>query len=205
MDTTRVALVDRLYATLSGSARAWLDQVLVEAAFLSTRADDAALSVLELRFAQAGWRCPGMADAARFLLLHTVRPEATALARLYEHGTAAERRAVLHALPHLRHLAPGAALPLVQDALRSNDTRLIAAAVGPYAAEHLPAHAWRHAVLKCLFTGVSLDAVADLAVRAAGDQELARMLHDYAAERIAAGRAVPEDHDRAFSLTTQES
>ncbi len=55
-----------------------------------------------------------------------------ALTRLYRQGTAAERRAVLLALPHL---VPGPdALPLVEDALRTNDTRLVAAAVGPYAA-----------------------------------------------------------------------
>ncbi|WP_193475535.1 EboA domain-containing protein, partial [Streptomyces griseomycini] len=102
----------------------------------------------------------------------------------------------------LPHLVPGPeALPLVEDALRTNDTRLLAAALGPYAARHLDAHAWRHAVLKCLFTGVGLDRVADLARRARGDGELARMLTDYAAERTAAGRPVPEDLHRVLALT----
>lgn len=93
------------------------------------------------------------------------------------------------------------ALPLVEDALRTNDTRLVAAALGPYGARHLDAHAWRHAVLKCLFTGVAVDLVADLARRARGDAELARMLGDHAAERTAAGRTVPEDLHRVLALT----
>ncbi|MGW4000725.1 EboA domain-containing protein [Streptomyces nigra] len=92
-------------------------------------------------------------------------------------------------------------LPLVEDALRTNDTRLLTAAVGPYAARHLDAHQWRHAVLKCLFTGVPVDAVADLDHRAEGDTELARMLTDYAAERTAAGRTVPADLHRVLTLT----
>ncbi|SCE45741.1 EboA domain-containing protein, partial [Streptomyces sp. DfronAA-171] len=113
------------------------------------------------------------------------------LARVYRHGTDAERRAVLTVLDAL--VPDDSALPLVEDALRTNDTHLVAAALGPYAARHLDAHAWRHAVLKCLFTGVPVTAVHDLAHRARGDAELARMLGDFAAERTAAGRTVPQD------------
>jgi hypothetical protein len=93
------------------------------------------------------------------------------------------------------------ALPLVEDALRTNDTRLVAAAVGPYAARHLDPHGWRHAVLKCLFTGVPVHEVAELPRRAHADHELARMLGDYADERTAAGRPVPEDLYRVLALT----
>ena len=139
------------------------------------------------------------ADAARVLILHAARADTDALSRVYFQGTGAERRAVLHALPHL---VPGPqALPLVEDALRTNDTRLLAAAVGPYAARHLDSHQWRHAVLKCLFTGVHVETVADLDRRAHRDTELARMLGDYAAERTAAGRPVPEDLYRVLTLT----
>ncbi|MFH9070800.1 EboA domain-containing protein [Streptomyces alboflavus] len=154
----------------------------------------------ELRFAEAGRRCgPEHADTARLVLLHAARADTATLARLYEQGTATERRAVLAALPHL---VPGPdALPLVEDALRTNDTRLVAVALGPYAAEHLAPHDWRHAVLKCLFTGVPVDAVAGLAHRARADTELARMLGDYAAERTAAGRTVPGDLYRVLALT----
>ncbi|KOU77952.1 sugar phosphate isomerase [Streptomyces sp. MMG1533] len=188
----------RIAAHLGGAARAWLDQALDEAA--AHPGMHGPISVWELRLAEAGRRCgSAYADAVRVLILHAARADTDALSRVYLQGTAAERRAVLYALPHL---VPGpAALPLVEDALRTNDTRLLAAAVGPYAARHLPAHPWRHAVLKCLFTGVPIDAVADLDRRADADAELARMLGDYATERTSAGRPVPEDLYRVLTLT----
>ncbi|MEV5811371.1 EboA domain-containing protein [Streptomyces mutabilis] len=190
-----------LTAELGGAARAWLDQALDEAA--AHPGTHGPISVWELRLAEAGRRCgPAHADAARVLVLHAARAGTDALTRVYSQGTADERRAVLHALPHLVSGPDG--LPLVEDALRTNDTRLVAAALGPYAARHLDAHQWRHAVLKCLFTGVPVDRVADLGRRAAGDAELARMLADYAAERTAAGRPVPEDLHRVLALTESE-
>ena len=135
-----------------------------------------------------GWRTD---DAVRVLLLASVPwrdPEA--LLSLYRHGDADERRAVLLALDHI-DLDSDDALPVVEDALRSNDTRLITAALGRYAARHLSAPAYRHAVLKCVFCGIPLAAVAGLEDRA--DVELARMLDDFAQERVVAGRPVPDD------------
>jgi hypothetical protein len=199
--TTRPSLTDlqdHLTTHLDPPARSWLDHALDEAA--AQPGIHGPISVWELRLAEAGRRCgPLHADAARVLILNAARAGLDALTRVYFQGTADERRAVLHALPHLVS-GPGA-LPLIEDALRTNDTRLLSAAVGPYAARHLPAHAWRHAVLKCLFTGVPVDQVADLPRRAAGDGELARMLGDYAAERTAADRSVPEDLYRVLDLT----
>lgn len=192
----------RLEERLAPEPRAWLARALDEAA--AHPGLRGPVTVWELRLAEAGRRCGQQhADAARVLILHAAHADAEALTRVYRQGTADERRAVLHALPHL---VPGPeALPLVEDALRTNDTRLLAAAVGPYAARHLDPHQWRHAVLKCLFTGVPVDAVADLGRRARGDAELARMLADYAAERTAAGRAVPEDLTRVRDLTRAAS
>ncbi|MFD5232257.1 EboA domain-containing protein [Streptomyces qaidamensis] len=199
--STRPSLTDlrhHLTTQLDPPARTWLDHALDEAA--AHPGLHGPISVWELRLAEAGRRCgPAHADAARVLILDAARAGTDALTRVYFQGTADERRAVLHALPHLVS-GPGA-LPLIEDALRTNDTRLLSAAVGPYAARHLAAHAWRHAVLKCLFTGVPVDHVADLPRRAAGDGELARMLADYAAERTAAGRSVPEDLYRVLDLT----
>lgn len=197
------ALRTRLEADLGGAARAWLDQATAEAAAHAERREPqqgGPIPTWELRIAEAGRRCgPDHADAARVLLLHAASADPATLTRVYAQGTAPERRAVLHALPHL---VPGPeALPLVEDALRTNDTRLVAAAVGPYAAAHLAPHDWRHAVLKCLFTGVPVDAVADLPRRARGDGELARMLGDYASERTAASRPVPGDLHRVLALT----
>lgn len=77
------------------------------------------------------------------------------------------------------------------DALRTNDTRLIAAAVGGPATDLLDVHAWRQAVLKCLFTGVPLTGVRGVPERV--DAELVRMCADYAEERESAGRPVPDD------------
>ncbi len=137
------------------------------------------------------------AETFRVLLLRGARADAATVTRLYERGDAGERRAVLLALPDLP--VGDAALPLVEDALRANDTGLIEAAVGPYAGRHLDQHLWRHAVLKCVFTGVPVAAVASLAERA--DAELARMLADFAAERAAAGRPVPPDVPTVLALT----
>jgi hypothetical protein len=134
------------------------------------------------------------------------------LAALYRQGDGAERRGVLRGLDALQErgdldradagdadagttdelVATG--LELAADALRTNDPSLVAAAVGPFGSRHLDQHTWRHAILKLVFQGVSLDAAADLEVRA--DAELARMARDFAAERRAAGRPVPTDLDR---------
>lgn len=113
---------------------------------------------------------------------------------LYRYGDDAERRGVLRALNSLD--SPDAevvdtGIQLVGDALRANDIRLVAAAMGAFAARHLEPHAWRHGVLKCVFVGVPLAAVVDLETRA--DDELRRMLADFADERRAAGRDVPAD------------
>ncbi|MFD0141162.1 MULTISPECIES: EboA domain-containing protein [unclassified Streptomyces] len=183
---------------LTTTAQAWLDEALAAATARTT--------LWELRFASAGRHCGAEhADSVRVLLLKAARADIPVLTRLYHHGSAAERRAVLLALPSL--VTGPEALPLVEDALRAHDTDLVAAALGTYAATHLAPHAWRHAVLKCLFTGVPVDTVAGLHERAPGDTELARMLTDYAAERTAAGRTVPADLHRVLALTapTEES
>lgn len=113
------------------------------------------------------------------------------VAELYRYGDDAERRGVLRGLAALPPAAVPAGLDVVKDALRANDIRLVAAAMGEFSARHLDAHTWRHGVLKCLFVGVPLAAVVDLNRRT--DAELLRMVADYAAERRAAGRDVPAD------------
>ena len=163
--------------------------------------DPASLPVL---FAATGRRCgradladaPGWSadEAARALLLadlSTVTSTAelaAAVGDCYHHGDAAERRAVLKALPLLP--IGDRAVPLLHDAIRTNDTRLVAAALGRYA-RHLDQPAWRQAVLKCVFTGVPLAAVHDLDARA--DGELLTMLAGLDEERTAAGRTLPAD------------
>ena len=153
-------------------------------------------------------------DAARVALVVALAdsvgtgPDCAArLTSLYQQGDAAERRGVLRGLDALTErgaLGPAdsaeagalvaAGLDLAADALRANDPSLVAAAVGPFGSRYLDQHTWRHAVLKLVFQGVSLEAAADLDARA--DDELDRMARDFAAERRAAGRSVPTDLDR---------
>jgi sugar phosphate isomerase/epimerase len=113
------------------------------------------------------------------------------VAQLYRYGDDAERRGVLRGLTALPVTAAPAGTDIVKDALRANDIRLVAAAMGEFGGLNLDDHAWRHGVLKCLFTGVPLAAVASLERRT--DAELLRMVGDYADERRAAGREVPAD------------
>ncbi|MEU1684760.1 EboA domain-containing protein [Micromonospora sp. NPDC005707] len=182
----------RLRAALRGVPDPrWLDAALRRVA-----TDPAAIPRL---FAAAARKCgrgplpdpPGWTvdEAARALLLAALPADhAGAAEALYRHGDAAEKRAVLRALPLLPIGAE--CVPLLHDAIRTDDTRLLAAALGPYA-RHLEQPAWRQAVLKCVFTGVPLAVVDDLAARA--DGELAAMLAGLAAERHAAGRSMPAD------------
>lgn len=164
-------------------------------------AEPASLPIL---FAAAGRRCgrteladaPGWSadEAARALLLVDLAtvtgPDelAAAVDDCYHHGDAAERRAVLKTLPLLP--IGDRAVPLLHDAIRTNDTRLVAAALGRYS-RHLDQPAWRQAVLKCVFTEVPLAAVHDLDARA--DAELLIMLAGLHEERTAAGRTLPDD------------
>jgi hypothetical protein len=134
-----------------------------------------------------GWTAD---EAARALLLAAL-PEGRAAeeaVNIYTHGDAAEKRAVLKALPMLD--AGAAATPLLHDAIRSNDASLVAAALGP-CARQLDQPMWRQGVLKCVFMGVRLAVVDGLADRA--DAELATMLAAFAGERAAAGRTTPDD------------
>jgi hypothetical protein len=135
----------------------------------------------------AGWTVD---DAGRALLLTALPMRGPALAaaavELYRYGDAAEKRGVLRALPWLDIGAGG--VELLHDAIRTNDPRLVAAALGPYA-RYLADPMWRQAVLKCVFMDIPLSLVSGLAGRA--DGELGRMLADLADERHAAGRTIP--------------
>ena len=121
-----------------------------------------------------GIRHPRLEDEARVALLATLaeawsdQPERfdREVGELYRYGDADEKRGVLRALSAIEPDPGPSSLPLIDDALRTNDVRLVAAALGGYGARHLGAEAWRQGVLKCLFVGVPLEAVADLDERA---------------------------------------
>jgi hypothetical protein len=130
-------------------------------------------------------------QAVRALLL--VGAPATAVRDAYRYGDAAEKLAVLRALDvaEVADELQDQALEVVEDAIRTNDQRLLAAALGPYATKWLPPALFRQAVLKCVFANVPLAVVDGLPKRV--DQELIRMMSDFAAERSAAGRDIPAD------------
>jgi hypothetical protein len=129
-------------------------------------------------------------DAARTLLLVALADRAAGeLPDLYRFGDAAERRGLLRALPYLP--VGEEAMAIVDDAIRTNDTRLVAAALGPYATERLDDAAYDQAVLKCVFIGVPITPLDGLPARATA--ETARMLAAFVHERVAAGRDVPAE------------
>jgi hypothetical protein len=182
--------LDDLRAALTAvPGRPWLDDALAR-----VRADPEAAGPLFARAERKLGRepLPGGGDwtagrAGRVLLLAELADPGR-IVTLYQQGDAAERLAVLAALPLLD--LGDAGVPLLHDALRTNDTRLVAAALGPHA-RHLDAAAWRQGVVKCVFMGIPLSVVDRLDDRA--DQELAAMLTALAQERAAAGRRMPAD------------
>jgi hypothetical protein len=190
-------LTGRLRAQLDSKGATWLDEALAavesEARAVRTWFPAAARKVggasLDVRDHDAG--APWSAnEAARALLLDALGDRVNEeIDDLYRYGDAAERRAILRSLHLLRVGDAGTAL--VIDALRTNDERLVAASLGPYAMENLDDNSLRHGVLKCVFMGLPLAGIPELDSRA--DAELARMLASYAHERVAAGRDVPAD------------
>jgi hypothetical protein len=60
----------------------------------------------------------------------------------------------------------------------------------PYPFDHFDEAAWNQMVVKCVFTGASIDTIVGLRERR--NPELIQMLRDFVAERHAAGRSLPE-------------
>jgi sugar phosphate isomerase/epimerase len=137
---------------------------------------------LAVQLAAAGRRVGrANAETARIRLLQSFQLSPQTLSELYRYSDNDEKRAILRACP-----TPG----LLRDALRSNDSRLVAAALGPGAAQLANAE-WRQGVLKAVFMGLPLAQVHGLQERA--DSELGRMLDGLRKEREAAGRVMPAD------------
>lgn len=136
-------------------------------------------------------------DAARALLMFDwIRRSpgqdiVSGLASCYEQGDAAEQTSWLRVLPLL--LDQQRWLPWAVDACRTNIQPLFQAIAceNPFPAAHFPERNFNQMILKALFNNVALARVVGLPARR--NAELARMAADYAAERRAAGRSVPED------------
>jgi hypothetical protein len=157
---------------------------------------DLMLTEADLRAADAarpGWRLGGWSidGAARVLglLVHgRNRPFAELFKDLRRTADASELVALYRGLP----LYPEAAsLDFeVGEGLRSNIRAVFEAIAhnNPSPRERFDEHRWNHMVLKALFVGSRLAPIDGLDARA--NPELARILHEYAHERWAAGRPV---------------
>jgi hypothetical protein len=152
------------------------------------------------RLVAAGVACPevwSLSDLARAALLAsacdaTAATEHVSIAtEAFRKGDSAERGALLRSLPLLP--APERFVDLAVEACRTHVLDVFAAIAceNPFPAEHFPQLSFNQLVIKCLFVELPLGRV--IGWRARNNPELVRMAADYAAERRAAGRPVPED------------
>jgi hypothetical protein len=110
---------------------------------------------------------------------------------VYQRGDTREQAAVLRALallPDSRRF-----VDIATDACRTNVTDVFEAIAceNPYPAAHFPELNFNQLVIKAIFMGVAVSGIVGLAERRT--DELRRMAEDFASERRAAGRPVPDD------------
>ncbi len=191
-------LAETLAGRVDDDATAWLDgarsrvaadPAAIRAAFpaVSRRLGTETLDPDDDRDDPFAWHVD---DAGRALLVTAVADDRRdeELRDCYRHGDARERRGVLRSLD-VAAVAPDTAAGLVDDALRTNDVRLVAAALGPAGVATLDDHGFAQAVLKAVFVELDLLAIAEVPERVT--PELSRMMADFVHERVAAGRGVP--------------
>lgn len=113
------------------------------------------------------------------------------LDELYRTGEQREQQSILRTLVRLPD--PARFTSLAVEACRTNSVLVFGAIANdnPFPARHFPELSFNQLVLKAVFLGVPVARIHDLASRV--NDELRRMLEDYASERRAAGRAVPDD------------
>jgi hypothetical protein len=180
---------DAFSARWSGAGRR-----LGREALVVSEAEGARLRSAGAPFVPAGW---GADEVGRAILL-LAGAEATApeellgvVEDLFHTGEIRERQALLRVLSYLPD--PSRFVALAIEAVRSNALPVIEAIAcdNPFPADHLPAAAFDQMIMKALFNQLSLGRVLGLERRRGS--ELRRMVSDYASERRAAGRPVPED------------
>ena len=157
---------------------------------------DLVLSQADLAEAQAarpgwdpsGWSVDGAARVAALLAFRGQRPFAEIFKDLRRTADAAELIALYRGLP--LYPEPEALDFEAGEGLRSNLRPVFEAIAhgNPFPRDHFDQHRWNHMVLKALFVGSALAPIIGLDERA--NPELARILIDYARERMAAGRPV---------------
>jgi len=109
---------------------------------------------------------------------------------LYHRGEVRERQALLRVLAYFP--GPTGFRDLAIEACRTSTLSVFEtiACENPYPAAHFPEPAFNQMALKVVFNGLALLRVAGLGERVT--PELVRMAEDYAAERRAAGRDLPD-------------
>jgi len=206
------SLLDQLAPALDPAAHAWLTRTLADSALLGHR--------LRLRtaftqvprklgrtadvVAPAQPHAPTQLDLARAALLLRaleVVPESEhvdLLEELYRTGEQREQQSLLRALPQL----PDAArfTDLAVNACRTNSLAVFGAIASENAfpATYFSEPSFNQLVLKSIFLAVPVAHITGLASRA--NAELRRMLDEYASERLAASRPVPDDVRHALAL-----
>jgi len=121
-----------------------------------------------------------------------------AIARsLFVGGDTRERAAVLRALPLLHE--PLGFLSLATEGCRSSVSTVFEAIAceNSYPARWFPDRAFRQMVLEAIVMGVPIRRIVGL--RSRTSDELRRMARDYASERVAASRSVPDDIHRLLA------
>lgn len=198
----------------AGPAADWVEQSLDNIALATQERDlyiffglaprrlgkaDLALDAHDLAAANAA--CPGWSPegwsidgAARILALLTAAPNRVFAERfkdLRRTADVAEMIALYRGLP--LYLEPESLHFEVGEGLRSNIKAVFESIAhrNPFPSDHFDDHRWNHMILKALFIGSHLTPIHGLEARA--NPELARILVDYAKERIAAGRPIPQD------------
>lgn len=213
IEAARALLRDGLSRRLEGAALAWLAS---QQARFGSGLDDAALAIAfglvprrlgqgllapsaeELAAANRcieGWTPDdwSLADAGRILLLSGLPgrdPDfAPRFRALCQTADVAEAIALYRGLP--LYPEPAALEPQVGEGLRTNMRSVFEAIAhrNPYPRRYFDTHRWNHMVLKALFVGSRLAPIQGLDERA--NEELARIMLDFAHERRAAGRPVP--------------
>ena len=178
-------------SVLSEAARAWLDDIALDDKLALLAAfSGAARRVGKTPVAIAERGMWGTDEVARAALLVRAYPR-IGPDELWAHGDNRERQAVLKALPLLPEPARFEALAI--EACRANVLTVFEAIAceNPYPAQYFPELHYNQMVLKAAFTGIRLARIVGLRDRL--NPELARMAADFAAERRAADRPVPDD------------
>ena len=192
-------LAAALDSPLSADAAAWLRAQRAKVAAGDERALFLAFGLAPRKVGKADLpadRLPGWSidQAVRINLLRAFPADdearwLVAFDALVDAAEVRELIALYQGLPALPF--PAALAERAADGLRTNVKGVFEAIAhrNPFPAEHFDDGRWNQMVLKALFIESSLEPI--LGLRERMNDDLARMLRDYASERTAAGRAVP--------------